>query len=82
MKKFLCMLLAVLSIGCLVGCTDHDDDKCDECKKETSLLNPVIRWEDKKELCLECAENEYGPEEFAKLIVKFADAIEAARLDD
>ncbi len=60
MKKILSILMAILAIGCMAGCVDHDDEKCDKCKKEDALLNRVIRWEDDKELCVECAMEEYG----------------------
>ncbi len=82
MKKILCVLMAVLALGCFAGCVDHDDEKCDKCKKETALLNPVIRWEDDKELCVQCAKKEYGDEEYNKLYEKYKDAIEKAGLDD
>ncbi len=50
MKKILCVLMAVLSIGCLAGCVDHNDGLCDECGAKWATQNK----EKDKELCLAC----------------------------
>ncbi len=60
MKKVLCLLLAVMTLGCIAGCKDHDDEVCDNCGKEDAFLNRVVRWEDDQELCMECAAKKYG----------------------
>ncbi len=63
MKKWLCMLLAIATLGCLAGCVNHDDDKCDECGKKETVANPVETWVDEnEELCLQCAIKKYGKE--------------------
>ncbi len=58
MKKILCVLMAVLAIGCFAGCdlfVNHDDGKCDNCKTEGGILNPVTQNDEgDKELCAEC----------------------------
>ncbi len=51
MKKWLCLLLAVVSIGCLAGCVDHDDDICDKCESKILVTQ---NKEGDKELCAEC----------------------------
>ncbi len=72
MKKIICVLMAVLTLGCLASCTlfkDHDDGKCDICDTEGSVipLNPVNKWEDNKELCNDCAKEHYSKEEYDSL---------------
>ncbi len=63
MKKILCLVLAIMTLGCLAGCVNHDDDKCDLCGKKEVALNPVETWVDEKEeYCLQCAVKEYGEE--------------------
>ncbi len=80
MKKIFCTLLAVLAIGCcFAGCVNHDDDKCDECGKKETFLNPVETWVDEKEeLCSQCALKKYE----AELGDAIKDAIENAKKDD
>ncbi len=54
MKKILCLLMAVLTVGALASCTlfkDHDDGICDLCD---SKLIVTKNEEGNKELCAEC----------------------------
>ncbi len=69
MKKILCTLLAVLAIGCcFAGCVNHNDGKCDECKTEGGLFNPVTRNEEEnEEYCTACWVKKYGEEWEEKL---------------
>ncbi len=87
MKKILCMLMAVLAIGCLAGCTmfkDHDDGVCDKCDKETNILQgvAVVQWEKNKELCWECADEEYTDEELQELLKEKGEELGDVTLGD
>ncbi len=57
MKKILCVLMAVLAIGCFAGCVDHNDDVCDKC--DSKILVTQNEKGD-KELCAECWAKEVG----------------------
>lgn len=72
MKKFLCLILAVVSVACFSGCftVDSTNGKCDECgnKSGGAWGYPIIYVNDdgkivKKgeghELCAKCADNIY-----------------------
>ncbi len=52
MKKILCVLMALLTIGCLAGCVDHQDGICDECKEEGAYQSLDREIDD--ELCTKC----------------------------
>lgn len=72
MKKIICILMAILTVGCFASCTlfkDHDDGRCDLCDTEGSVLpfNPVLKWEENKELCDECAQEHYDKAEYDSL---------------
>lgn len=55
MKKLLCVLLALTAVCAFAGCVNHNDGKCDNCKTEGGLLNPVTQNEEgDKELCAKC----------------------------
>ncbi len=74
MKKILCLLLAIMTMGCLAGCVDHDDDVCDKCEKKETFTNPVEQWKsEKEELCFECAVEKYGEQWVEDALKKFGD---------
>ena len=54
MKKLFCTLLALAAVFCFAGCVNHNDGKCDECG-ENGKLDFVKQYDEKSELCLECA---------------------------
>ncbi len=75
MKKLVCTLLAILAVGCcFAGCTNHDDDKCDNCGKKETVANPVETWKDaKEEICFDCAKEKYGKAEMQDIWESFGD---------
>lgn len=51
MKKIICVLMAVMALGCFAGCVDHNDGVCDECGTNKG----VIQYDEDNELCPACA---------------------------